>query len=347
VVLLAAISLHRVGYGLLLVIAFSAGLAGVLTTVGVAFVFAGRLLKSTGGFGRLARVLPVFSALVITCAGIIICYQALDQARLKITSATLPLPVVANGQPSLISVSALGVLGVGLIYGLKHATEVDHIAAVSAVVSEQRKLARAAIVGVLWGAGHTASLVVVGAFVLALRIVIPALVASWLEFGVALMIIALGVMALRRAFRSRADVHIHKHEHDDRRHAHIHFHDADYSDTTQTHSHSVARIGFKPVLVGAMHGLAGSGALTLLVLTQIHSSALGLLYLGVFGAGSIVGMVLMSGLVGLPFVLSSRKLSGIHYELQMVAGALSIAFGIWYAYETGIASGLIKSLATV
>ena len=349
VVLLAAISLHRVGYGLLLVIAFSAGLAGVLTTVGLAFVYAGRLLKSTGGFGRLARVLPVLSALVITCAGIAICYQALDQAGLNISSLTVPLTsVVANAEPSFISVSALGVLGLGLLYGLKHATEVDHIVAVSAIVSEHRKLTRAAIVGGLWGAGHTASLVIVGGFVLVLRIAIPALVASWLEFGVALMIIGLGVAALRRAFRSRADVHIHKHDHGDQRHAHIHFHEDNYSaETTQPHSHSVARIGLKPTLVGAMHGLAGSGALTLLVLTQIHSSTLGLLYLGVFGAGSIVGMLLMSGLVGLPFVLSSRKLAGIHYRVQMIAGALSIAFGIWYAYETGIANGLMKSLGTV
>ena len=159
------------------------------------------------------------------------------------------------------------------------------------------------------------------------------------------MIIGLGVVAFRRAFRSRADIHIHKHDHGDQRHVHIHFHEA--ADTTQPHTHSVARIGFKPTLVGAMHGLAGSGPLSVLVLTQIQSSALGLLYLGVFGAGSIVGMLLMSGLVGLPFVLSSRELNGIHYRLQMIAGALSIAFGIWYAYETGIASGLMKSLTTV
>jgi len=348
VVLLAAISLHRVGYGLLLVIAFSAGLAGVLTIVGLAFVYAGRLLKSTGGFGRLTRVLPVLSALVITCAGIAICYRALAEAGLKISSLTFSLTgVVVNAEPSFISVSALGVLGVGLLYGLKHATEADHIVAVSAVVSEQRKLARAAIVGCLWGAGHTASLVIVGAFVLVLRIAIPSLVTSWLEFGVALMIMGLGALALRRAFLSRAEVHSHRHEHGNQRHAHLHFHETHSADTTQSHSHSVARIGLKPTLVGAMHGLAGSGALTLLVLTQIRSSALGLLYLVVFGVGSIVGMLLMSGLVGLPFVLSSRKLSGIHYRVQMVAGALSIGFGLWYAYDTGIASGLMKFLTTV
>jgi nickel/cobalt transporter (NicO) family protein len=346
VVLLAAISLHRVGYGLLLVIAFSAGLAGVLTAVGLVFVYAGRLLKSTGGFNRLAQVLPVLSAVVITCAGVAICYQALDQVGLNISSLTVQLhSVAANAEPSFISVSALGVLGLGLVYGLKHATEVDHIVAISTIVSEHRKLARAAIVGGLWGLGHTASLIIVGVIVLALRIAIPALVASWLEFGVALMIIGLGVVAFRRAFRSRADIHIHKHDHGDQRHVHIHFHEA--ADITRPHSHSVARIGLKPTLVGAMHGLAGSGPLSVLVLTQIRSSTLGLLYLGVFGAGSIVGMLLMSGLVGLPFVLSSRELSGIHYRLQMIAAALSVAFGIWYACETGIAGGLMKSLTTV
>ena len=353
VVLLAAISLHRVGYGLLLVVAFSAGLAGVLTTVGLAFVYAGRLLKSAGGFGRVARVLPAFSAFVITCAGIAICYEALNQTGLHLFTLVGQLTArlsstVTNVEPSFVSVGALGVLGIGLVYGLKHATEADHIVAVSAIVSEHRKLARAAFVGGLWGAGHTASLVIVGACVLALRIAIPERVASWLEFAVALMIIGLGMAAFRRALRSRSDFHIHKHGHGHLSHAHIHFHEAGrLVDTAQTHTHAVTRIGFKPLVVGAMHGLAGSGALTLLVLTQIKTSVLGLLYLGVFGVGSIIGMLLMSGLIGLPFVLSSRKLNGIHYSLQMIAGVLSITFGIWYAYQTGIGSGLLSSLATV
>ncbi len=357
VVLLAAISLHRVGYGLLLVVAFSLGLAGALTAVGLAFVYAGRLVKSTGRFGRLdrlARVLPILSALVITCAGAAICYGALGQAGLNLSSflgqLTAQLAAMSvNAGPSFPSVGALGVLGLGLIYGLKHATEVDHIVAVSAIVSEHRKLSRAAIVGGLWGAGHTAALVIVGAGVLALRIAIPLRVAGWLEFGVALMIIGLGMAAFRRALRGRADFHFHRHAHRDLRHAHVHFHELDsqHIGLPESHSHTVARVGLKPVIVGAVHGLAGSGALTLLVLTQINSSLLGLLYLGVFGIGSIIGMLLMSGLIGLPFVLSSRKLNGIHYSLQLVAGVLSMAFGIWYAYETGIASGLMRSLTVV
>ena len=239
-------------------------------------------------------------------------------------------------------------LGLGLVYGLKHATETDHIVAVSTIVSEHQNLWRAAIVGGLWGAGHTASLVIVGAIVLGLRIAIPERIAGWLEFGVALMIIGLGMAAFRRALRSRADVHIHKHDHGNRAHAHIHFHDhsSAHADSTRPHSHEVARLGLKPSLVGAMHGLAGSGALTLLVLTQINSAFLGLLYLAVFGIGSIVGMLLMSGLVGLPFVLSSRKLGKIHYGVQMIAAILSMSFGIWYAYETGIASGLVRSFSS-
>src|SRR6185503_5378064 len=93
--------------------------------------------------------------------------------------------------------------------------------------------------------------------------------------------------------------------------------------------------GFKPVLIGTMHGLAGSGALTLLVLTQITSPWIGFLYLAIFGLGSIVGMLLMSGLIGLPFALTSRNLTQFHHRLQTVAALLSICFGLWYAYQTG------------
>jgi ABC-type nickel/cobalt efflux system permease component RcnA len=238
---------------------------------------------------------------------------------------------------------ALALLGLGFVFGLKHATEVDHVVAVSAIVSEQRKVWRAALVGGLWGAGHTASLICVGVIVLALRVAIPERVSHWLEFCVALMIIALGATALARALHRRADVHIHQHSHDGLTHAHIHFHEHGTEHARRKraeHTHAIARLGVKPFLVGAMHGLAGSAALTLLVLTQINSAALGLLYLSVFGVGSIIGMLLMSGLIGLPFALSARRLAGAGYGLQTVAGALGVAFGLWYAYETGVANGL-------
>ena len=139
-------------------------------------------------------------------------------------------------------------------------------------------------------------------------------------------------------------------------HAHVHFHepgmeahvephdDREHSHATAMHSHAVMRIGLKPLFVGAMHGLAGSAALTLLVLTQINSAAIGLLYLTIFGVGSIFGMLIMSGLIGLPFALSARRFNGIHYGLQALAGAVSIAFGFWYAYQTGIATGILATI---
>ncbi|MCA1567599.1 MAG: sulfite exporter TauE/SafE family protein [Acidobacteria bacterium] len=342
VVLLSAISLHRVGYGMLLVVAFSVGLAVTLTGIGLAFVYAGRFILSRAGAGinRLARVLPVVSALVVACLGAALCYEALGQAGIHpgdlISSGFTGGETQAGGEQTMASMGAWAVLGLGLVFGLKHATEVDHIVAVTTIVSEQRNLLRAALVGALWGAGHTVSLIAVGIVVLTLRVAIPELVSDWLEFGVALMIIGLGLSAFVRVLRRRRpDVHVHEHVHDDGLHAHIHFHEegTQHADSATPHTHAVTRPGLKPVLVGAMHGLAGSAALTLLVLTQIASPLVGLLYLFVFGVGSVFGMLLMSCLVGLPFVLGAHKLTRMNFALQATASVLSIAFGLWYAYE--------------
>jgi ABC-type nickel/cobalt efflux system permease component RcnA len=250
--------------------------------------------------------------------------------------------------PSLTA-GVFALLGLGLIFGLKHATEIDHVVAVSAIVSEHRNIFRSALVGGLWGAGHTASLVVVGVLVLVFRVAIPVPVANWLEFGVALMIIGLGVLAMTRVLRKRSDVHLHRHSHDGQSHVHIHFHEQGTEHKAEpashsSHSHTISRLGFKPLLVGAMHGLAGSAALTLLVLTQIQSVWLGLLYLALFGVGSTFGMLLMSGLIGLPFALSGRRLSRINYGLQTAAGGLSIAFGLWYAYAILVTNSLWRTV---
>jgi ABC-type nickel/cobalt efflux system permease component RcnA len=249
-------------------------------------------------------------------------------------------------ETSLPSVGVFALLGLGLVFGLKHATEVDHVVAVSTIVSEHRNVWRSALVGALWGAGHTASLVVVGVVVLVFRVAIPLRIANWLEFGVALMIITLGVIALTRVLRRRPDLHLHEHNHNGQSHVHIHFHEqgTEHAPKATAHSHAISRIGFKPLLVGAMHGLAGSAALTLLVLTQIQSIPLGLLYLALFGFGSTLGMLLMSGLIGLPFALSARRLSSFNYGLQTIAGGLSVAFGLWYAYETAVVNSLWRTM---
>ena len=244
---------------------------------------------------------------------------------------------------NLSSLSTIAILGVGLVFGLKHATEVDHVVAVSTIVSQHKNVFRSALVGLMWGAGHTAALLIVGGVVIALRIAIPEEINSWLEFGVALMIIVLGVVALRRALRSGGTVHVHQHNHDGVSHMHVHFHDKETKhepSVRAAHSHAVSQIGWKPVLIGTMHGLAGSGALTVLVMTQISSTWIGLVYLAIFGLGSIAGMVLMSGLIGLPFALSSRHLTAAHHRLQTVAAVFSICFGAWYAFASGALPGV-------
>lgn len=237
---------------------------------------------------------------------------------------------------TLGSLNLFAVLGIGLVFGLKHATEVDHVVAITTIVSRHKNVFRSAIVGALWGAGHTASLLLIGIIVLTLRVAIPERVSGWLEFGVALMIVGLGVSALWRATRKNREIHVHQHSHDGLSHTHVHFHEHEnkHNPSSRTaHSHAVSRVGWKPVLVGMMHGLAGSGALTLLVLTQISSSLLGLLYVVTFGFGSIVGMLLMSGLIGLPFAFTSGKFTHLHQGLQTLAAVLSICFGVWYAFR--------------
>ena len=241
------------------------------------------------------------------------------------------------------SFNLLAVLSIGLVFGLKHATEVDHVVAISTIVSRHKSVSRSAFVGALWGAGHTASLLLIGAIVLSLRIAIPQSVSGWLEFGVALMIIGLGVSALWRALRANSEVHVHKHSHDGLSHTHVHFHEHESKHNPRlraAHSHAVSRIGWKPLLVGMMHGLAGSGALTLLVLTQISSSLLGFLYVLTFGLGSIVGMLLMSALIGLPFAFTSGRLTHLQQGLQTLAAVFSICFGIWYALRTSAVATL-------
>jgi len=236
--------------------------------------------------------------------------------------------------------SALPLLGLGFVLGLKHATEADHLVAVSTIVSEHRSVWRSAAVGALWGLGHTASLLVAGAVLIALRVPVPAGVATALELAVALMIVLLGTRILYLVLRDRRDVHVHAHTHDGRTHTHLHFHDRrDAHRAADVHavSHAWHRglWGWRPVAVGAVHGLAGSAALTLFVLAEVlrgGSRLLGFAYLLIFGAGSVGGMLLMSAVIGLPFVLTARHFRRVDTPVRLLAGAASVLFGLYYAW---------------
>jgi high-affinity nickel-transport protein len=239
--------------------------------------------------------------------------------------------------------SALPLLGLGFALGLKHATEADHLVAVTTVVSEHRSVWRSAAVGGLWGLGHTASLFAVGGLLIVLRVTIPESIRVALELAVALMIVLLGTRLLYLVLRSRRDVHVHAHAHDGgHTHTHLHFHDQrDAHPAAEPHATTHARHrglwGWRPFAVGVMHGLAGSAALTLVVLTEVMrggSRLLGFAYLLLFGLGSIGGMLLMSAVIGLPFALTAARFRRVDTPVRLLAGAASIVFGLYYAWRT-------------
>jgi sulfite exporter TauE/SafE len=188
----------------------------------------------------------------------------------------------------------------------------------------------------LWGIGHTISLLVAGAFVIIFRVRISERTELGLEFCVALMLVGLGAHALAKLLRG-GRLHLHAHNHAGRWHAHPHIH-TDAPDAADTH-HGF-RLGARPLVVGLIHGLAGSAALMLLVLSSISSAWLGLAYIVVFGLGSIGGMMLMSVLVGLPLHVTARRFTRANLAVRGAAGLFSLLFGLLMVYEIGFVGGL-------
>jgi sulfite exporter TauE/SafE len=229
-------------------------------------------------------------------------------------------------------------ISLGFVLGLRHALDADHLIAVSTIVSEQRNLWKSALVGGLWGLGHTASLMIVGVLVLVLRLSIPAKVALSFEFSVALMLILLGAHAL---WKFRQGEHFHLHAHREGGPLHIHFHSHLKSPETTGSHHSIS-LGRKPLWVGMVHGLAGSAALTLLVLTTLPSPLHGLIYMFVFGVGSIAGMLLMSTTISLPFVLTARRFDRFNHQIRLLAGTMSVLFGGFLAYQIAFVEKLFR-----
>ena len=221
-------------------------------------------------------------------------------------------------------------LGVGFILGLRHALDPDHIVAVSTVVGECNSLRRSSLVGTFWGLGHTLSLFVVGCAVVALKLNISERVSLLMEFAVAVMLVGLGLNAIAKAIRGWK-VHAHKHEHDGNRHVHIHLHRPGEADVHK-HRHILGS-GIRPFLVGMAHGLAGSAGLVLLTLATIPSALIGLLYILLFGFGSVAGMFVMSSLISLPFLLVGRRLNLFSKLLQVSIGVVSIGFGIYLMWQ--------------
>ena len=331
ILMLGAISLNRTTYGLGLIFAFSLGLAAVLTLIGMLFVQGGRLLERIPHSGRMLRFLPVLSAAVITLIGGGIVWQSLRDAGID---PGLFWSVEVEEQRSA---SALAILGLGLVIGLRHALDTDHLAAVSAIVCERKNVFSSLLIGGLWGLGHTISLLIAGVGVILLNLQIQRYEKA-LEFGVAIMLIGLGINVLYKLFREKP-IHIHAHDHGDdhggQPHTRLHHHSGEGAANEQSWS-------IRPLVIGMVHGLAGSAGLMLAVLATISTAPLAFAYIAIFGVGSIGGMMIMSVIIGLPAHFTAQSFTRTNLAIRTLSGMFSLGFGAWLVYEIGFVEGLLR-----
>ena len=225
--------------------------------------------------------------------------------------------------------------------GLEHAFEVDHLLAVNNLVTNRNKIKEAVKDGIFWGIGHTFTIFIVGVVMIGFKVAISETVFRYLEATVGLMLIALGIYRLIKLFKknkhSHTYSHTHTHKHSDETiHAHLHTHTYSHSHSLDVlrHEHPDTSKNFKAAFsVGLVHGLAGSGALVVLVLSQMKTSLEGLLYILIFGIGSILGMFLASGLFSIPFSKNALKSPKLQYTLIIISSVLCVGFGIKVVWQ--------------
>ena len=272
--------------------------------------------------------------------------------------------------------SGLAILAIGFFLGMRHATDPDHVIAVSTIVSRERSITKAGLIGILWGIGHTLTILAVVAAIILFGIAIPARVGLTMEFSVGLMLILLGILNLTGAMNWISDKfspahprlegqhsHIHQHayghphSHADAHTTHLHIHTHTHGPEENHHGDSLvpaarllgpfAQLGIfqslRPLFIGLVHGLAGSAAVALLVLSTIHEPKWGVFYLLIFGVGTIAGMMLITAAIALPFSFVGYKFAWLNKSLITGSGLLSLAFGLFVCYQIGFVDGLFTS----
>jgi hypothetical protein len=240
----------------------------------------------------------------------------------------------------------LGIVAVGFVLGMRHACDADHVVAVSTIVARHRSIRGAALVGAVWGVGHTLTIMVVGAAIIVFSVVIPPRLGLSLEMSVGVMLIVLGAMNLtgvtHRLFhrfgsikgeladRGGSLLHSHPHSHGGTAHSHPHMH------LLASGHEMIGTIGLlRALAVGIVHGLAGSAAVALLVLSTIHDPRWATIYLGVFGLGTIAGMMLISAGMAVPLLVTALRSPKLEQSLVLGSGLISLAFGIFIVVRIG------------
>jgi hypothetical protein len=254
----------------------------------------------------------------------------------------------------------VAIIALGFFLGMRHATDPDHVVAVTTIVSRERTLLHAALIGALWGIGHTITILAVGSAIILFKLTIPPRIGLGMELSVGLMLILLGLLnltgVLRRAIEwltiRRIGPGAHSHLLLGRWMVHTHDEEGEpvFLDSTSILGWTPQwwkKLGLfhilRPLVVGVVHGLGGSAAVALLVLATISRPSWAIGYLLIFGLGTVAGMMLITAVIALPFAYSMRQFASLNRGLAMASGFLSVAFGFFLCYQTGVVDGLFTA----
>ena len=244
--------------------------------------------------------------------------------------------------------SLFAILILSFLLGMRHATDPDHVVAITTIVTRQRGIAKAGLIGILWGLGHTFTIFVVGTMIILFQVTIPPRIGLSMELTVAAMLILLGVLNLTGTLRWLQENLAPN---------------LRLLATDRVRSESAAKsesptpklrltaifkgLGrfnvLRPLVIGIVHGLAGSAAVALLVMTTIHNPWWAIAYLLLFGIGTIAGMMLITALLAMPFAFTGRAFFGWNRGMAIASGLLSLGFGLFLSYQIGFVDGLFSS----